>query len=255
MSRSPDLVSPRQLARALGVSESSLKRWCDQGLIESARTAGGHRRMAVGSAVRFARERNLTLAEPAILGLPDATRSAELAPEQAASKLAEALLVGDEALAVRIVVELYLAGRPLSLICDAMIAGAFGRIGERWEHRQADVYEERRAVEIMRRILFELRRLQPSPSDPWLAMGGTLEDDPYVLGAASAELVLREAGFRSQLLGTGIPLGSMTNAVRRHRPHLLWLSIAVIRDEERFFDQFARLAEACREHRSALVVG
>jgi len=37
-------LSPRELAEALGVSESSLKRWVDAGKIAASRTEGGHRR-------------------------------------------------------------------------------------------------------------------------------------------------------------------------------------------------------------------
>ncbi len=41
------LVTPKQVGRALDVSESSLKRWCDNGEIATQYTAGGHRRIAL----------------------------------------------------------------------------------------------------------------------------------------------------------------------------------------------------------------
>jgi excisionase family DNA binding protein len=45
------LVTPKQVAQAINVSESSLKRWCDQGLLTAIRTAGGHRRLALAAAL------------------------------------------------------------------------------------------------------------------------------------------------------------------------------------------------------------
>ena len=45
------------LVDALGVSESSVKRWVDGGDLVAQRTAGGHRRIARGEALRFARTR------------------------------------------------------------------------------------------------------------------------------------------------------------------------------------------------------
>ncbi|HEX9106572.1 MAG TPA: MerR family DNA-binding transcriptional regulator, partial [Longimicrobiales bacterium] len=48
-------LSPRELAEAVGVSESSLKRWADRGVLAVERTAGGHRRIPLGEAVRFIR--------------------------------------------------------------------------------------------------------------------------------------------------------------------------------------------------------
>ena len=62
-------LSPRELARALGVSESSLKRWADDGKIRFSRTVGGHRRIAVSDALQFARDAKLPLVRPDVLGL------------------------------------------------------------------------------------------------------------------------------------------------------------------------------------------
>jgi len=62
-------LSPKDLAAAVGVSESSLKRWADDGSILVTRTEGGHRRIAVGEAIRFIRESKLQLVRPGVLGL------------------------------------------------------------------------------------------------------------------------------------------------------------------------------------------
>lgn len=48
-----ELLTTRQVAAELQVSESSVKRWCDQGLIRTQRTAGGHRRIERSSLRRF----------------------------------------------------------------------------------------------------------------------------------------------------------------------------------------------------------
>ena len=76
MEKTSDLVSPKQVARAIGVSESSLKRWCDQGLIETVRTAGGHRKMAIAEVLRYVREQDHNLVSPQILGLPPVSEHA-----------------------------------------------------------------------------------------------------------------------------------------------------------------------------------
>ena len=63
------LLSPKDLANAIGASESSVKRWTDQGRLEITRTSGGHRRIAVTEAIRFIRENQLPLLQPEVLGL------------------------------------------------------------------------------------------------------------------------------------------------------------------------------------------
>lgn len=254
-SKSPELVSPKQVARAIGVSESSLKRWCDQGLIETVRTAGGHRKMTVPEILRFVREHDQKLTSPEVLGLPSVSEHAGLGLTRGTSRLVEALLAGDELLAKQIVFDLYLAKHSLSVICDQVIAGAFAEIGDRWACHAAEIYQERRGCEIALRILFDLRRVQPVPERKWLAAGGTIAGDLYSLPSAMAELVLRDAGFFATSLGTSIPFASLVNAVQETKPHLFWLSVSYIPDGLNFVAEFEELSQACAAAGTALVVG
>jgi excisionase family DNA binding protein len=64
-------LSPKDLAEVIGVSESSIKRWVDSGLITVSKTAGGHRRIAVAEALRFIRSRRMRIERPDRLGIPD----------------------------------------------------------------------------------------------------------------------------------------------------------------------------------------
>ncbi|MEO7732315.1 MAG: helix-turn-helix domain-containing protein, partial [Kofleriaceae bacterium] len=66
------LLSPHDLAAALGVSESSLKRWIDAGRIRATRTEGGHRRVSIADALAFVRETHAPVARPELLGLAPA---------------------------------------------------------------------------------------------------------------------------------------------------------------------------------------
>lgn len=250
-----DLVSPKQVSRAIGVSESSLKRWCDQGLIATVRTAGGHRKMAIGEVLRFAREHGQSLIEPEVLGLPAVSKHSTSGLTEGVSRLVDALLCGDEQLARRVVLDLYLAKHSRSVIFDEVIAEAFREIGDRWECHEADVYQERRGCEIALRILFDLRRIQAPPPGRWIATGGTIEGDQYALPVAMAELVLRDAGFQATSLGMSIPFSSLIRAVEETRPKLFWLSVSHIRGDLDFVTEFAKLSTACNLNGAALVVG
>ncbi|MDZ4818646.1 MAG: DNA-binding protein [Planctomycetota bacterium] len=258
MEKTSELVSPRQAARAIDVSESSLKRWCDQGLIQTTRTAGGHRKIRLADIVQFARERGLSVGDPELLGLPpinqhSAPGSAGL--QSAVALLVQALLDGSELTARQVIFDLYLAKHPLSRIFDELIGLAFREIGERWACNQADVYQERRGCEITQRILIELRRLQPVPPLTPLAIGGTIEGDNYSLPTAMCELVMRDLGFQTIPLGTSIPIASLVKAVQHLRPKVFWLSVSHIRDDIDFVTQFAELSEICGANGTALVVG
>lgn len=250
-----DLVSPKQVAQAIGVSESSLKRWCDQGLIKTVRTAGGHRKMQISEVMHFLRGRNQTLVDPEALGLPPASERSELGLTRGRDLLVSALLAGHETQARQIVIGLHLAKHPLCVICDDVIASAFREIGMRWACHEADPYQERRGCEIARQILFDLRRIQRVPDPTLLAIGGTIEGDHYVLPSTMAELVLREAGWNARTLGTSLPIPSFIKAIRETNPKLFWLSVSYIQPSVDFLTEFGKLADVCVETGTALVVG
>src|SRR5580698_1799359 len=144
MSNPPDLLSPKQVARAIGVSESSLKRWCDQGLIETVRTAGGHRKLPLEDVIRFLRERKHELICPEVLKMPVRSPQSEIGLERGRVAVIEAILAGNESLVRQIVFDLYLAKHSISVICDEVLCPAFCEIGSRWQCKSADVYQERR---------------------------------------------------------------------------------------------------------------
>lgn len=250
-----ELLSPKQVARAMGVSESSLKRWCDQGLIETVRTVGGHRKMPVADVLRFIRECEHSLVSPEVLGLPPVSEHAGSGLTRGKSRLVEALLGGDELLSRQIIFDLYLAKHSLSMIFDDVIAAAFHEIGDRWACHHADVYQERRSCELILRVLCEIRKLQPLPDRSLSAIGGTIEGDFYALPSAMTELVLRQNGFQATSLGNSIPLSSLVRAVEETQPKLFWLSVSHIRDGLDFLSEFATLSQACTKAGTALVVG
>lgn len=249
------LVSPKQAARAIGVSESSLKRWCDSGLLQSIRTAGGHRKISVGEVIRFANENGTRLVAPEEFSLSIIRKNPRSAALDCHERLAKSLLNGNENAAQQILIDLFLANRSISSLCDEVIAPAFHEIGERWSCRATGIYQERRACEILLGTLVELRRLLPSVSERRLAIGGTISGDHYEIPSAMAELVLRSVGFDARNLGTSIPIEDLMSAVTDLRPQLLWVSVSHLDDDRVFIEGFQKLSSTCARIGTSLVVG
>ena len=238
-------VSPKQLARAIQVSESSIKRWCDQGAISTVRTAGGHRRIDMTDVMRFLRDNRYAVVRPEVLGLPATTGRTTWVLDRAESGFREALLAGDEDLARQILFDLYLARHDLTAILDGVITAALHGIGDRWSCGEAEIYQERRGCEICLRLLHELRMLTPPPVAPLgLAMGGTAEGDMYQIPNTMVELVLRHTGWETIALGAGLPFATLRAALLEHRPQLFWLSVSHIRDEAEFLAGWSGLCAA-----------
>src|SRR5436190_21573315 len=87
-----ELWTSAEVARAFRVGVSSIKRWTDEGELESVRTPGGHRRYSLPSLYRFASIRSLSLHE-----LPQLEQGFlfEDIPPEADLTLLDALVGGD----------------------------------------------------------------------------------------------------------------------------------------------------------------
>lgn len=216
-------LSPRDLARAIGVSESSVKRWIDDGQIAVVRTTGGHRRIAPHEAVRFVRQSNLHVADPKILGFLDARKAAGT-PEES---LFEALRAGRRDQVLALIQGWFLAGRSAAWILDGPVASAMARIGALWKHGPEGIVQEHRATDLCIQALTQLRlALPPARADAPLAIGAAPSRDPYVLASLGAALVAQEAGMRAVNLGPETPLAVLRDAAVEQQAALVWLSIS-----------------------------
>lgn len=239
-----DLFTPKQVARAIQVSESSVKRWCDKGVIPTQYTAGGHRRIPVSGLLDFLRSSNHELLRPEVLGLPAATGKTTWVIDRAAHQMTEAIVQGDEEQCRQITLDLYLAEHSISTICDLVFAKVFQAIGDQWECGQAEVYQERYGCEIALRVLHELRSLIPNPpADSPLAIGGAVEGDQYNLATSMAELVLRDAKWNAMSLGDNLPFATLGAAIKEYRPRIFWLSCSHIGRQDEFLANYSALYE------------
>lgn len=249
-------LTPRQVARAIGVSDASLKRWCDRGLLPFVRTVGGHRRLPLHGVLRYLRESGHPIVRPEILGLPSTTSIGRTVTGRAAEQLQFALERGDGEQFQRLVFDLYLAGARLRDICDRMISPALRAIGVGWEHGRIDIHQERRGCEICTRALHSLLGLlPPALPDAPLAIGGGIDGDPYTLPTLMVEVALRELGWRAESLGPNLPLSSHAEAARRLQPRLIWLSLSIAPIEAEFAAGFAELLRTAETTGAEVVIG
>jgi MerR family transcriptional regulator, light-induced transcriptional regulator len=257
-----ETFTPKQIAQALQVSESSVKRWCDRGVIRTERTLGGHRRISLAQLREFLETTNRRVLDPKAIGIalvaqdtrvsrrdsvPAASSSGSFDGQDRASlreSFERALISGDEVEARRVVSTWYSAGDGIVSVADDLIAPAFRSIGSMWACGDIEVYQERRGCEICNRIIHELRRLMPEPVGyAPMAMGGTSVGDQYQIPNQLVDMVFRENGWRSINLGTNLPFSSMLSAARKHMPKIFWLSVSYVEDEETFVSECAHFAQ------------
>lgn len=225
------LLTPRAVAEALGVSESSLKRWADDGVIRVSRTAGGHRRIALADAIRFARESGLQVERPSALGLEEILPARGTAEAGTSEALFVAFQHDDWRVARGLIVGAYVAGQSIAALCDGPIRAALSRAGELWQHGSDGIVIEHRAVDTCLQALSFIRSLIPAGGvDAPVALGAAIASDPYVLPSLMAALVLAEAGFREVNLGPNMPTEALAGALPRYAPWLVWRTASVAVD-------------------------
>lgn len=246
-------LSTRALALAVGVSESSIKRWVDDGTIRSTRTVGGHRRIQRADAIRFVRDTRATVVAPQILGLavgPKATTAAS-----AGAVLTDLLVRGAEHEARALLEGLYVAGEPLAAILDGPLRAALEHIGTIWRQDRTGIFLEHRAVQICVRALSQLSTLVPAPADAPAAVGGAVAGDPYLLPSMAAALVLAGEGFDPVNLGADLPASSLAEAMTRLDARIVWVSVSTAADAPALGRELASLVEAAAARHTHVVVG
>lgn len=253
-------VSPRDLARALGVSESSVKRWVDDGLLAVMRTPGGHRRIALAEAVRFVRESGGRVVRPEVivsLGPTPPVAAYDAAAGREVGERLSALLEEDDGAAARaLVLALLVAGWPVAGICDGPVRLALERIGTLWQHGPQGIVVEHRATETCVRALSEMRTLFVTPpADAPVALGGAPSGDPYVIPTMMAAAVLADLGYRAHDLGPEVPVPALQHAIDHYRPAIVWLSLSVAGADAVLAPALAAVGAQLARHGATLVVG
>lgn len=165
MNLADQYFSPKTVAQAIGVSESSLKRWCDKGKILATKTAGGHRRLASADIVAFLRKQKIPLQHPEVIGLPSRDAYTIHSISDVQKQFSDCLVSGDEKGCRGMMVFLFTHLWPLEKLVDDVIAPVFREIGRAWREGKLDVYQERRACEVCLAALRELKLLLPPVAD------------------------------------------------------------------------------------------
>lgn len=249
---SPTTLSPRDLAQAIGVSESSVKRWVDAGRLPARRTSGGHRRIELLTALRFLRESDQRVVEPELLGL--AASDPALGPS-VGERLHEVLLDGDEREAIRLAMTAHVVlGMPVARLLDGPLREALDGLGEFWRGLGDGHFQERRAIQIVLRILERLGTIYEPRADSPVAVGGALEGDSSLAHTRMIATVLAAEKMHAVNLGSDTPAPVLLEAVERTGARLVWISASRTFDPEEQGAVVRQLARVLRNRQARLIV-
>ena len=264
-------VSPRDLARAIGMSESSLKRWADQGILEVSRTAGGHRRIQVKEAIRFVRARKLSLAVPSALGLsgrlsevgqgndPSAGEGFSNGLDAEIAPFVRLLEAGDGETAELYLLGKYLSGVSIAEIGDRLIRPSLEYLGH-GPHGAEEILKEHRATQVCLQSIEQMRAMSTFEHPRFRAVGGGGAGDSYMLPSLLVAAVIEESGGRATNLGANTPVRALrceafSSESPRGHADLVWLSVSEPIEDEDELAALAQLIEECEHEQVHLMLG
>ena len=264
MAHSPTkFLTTRQLARLWLVSEATIKRWADTGQLNSARTAGGHRRFPLPEVLRFQAERSLG-AGAASVGVGSASATATDAArfvetfdaDEAAGHFFDAVVRGRSAEASSLLLEAHLRGASAAVLFDRVVAAALRRVGDAWHAHEMSVAEEHVATSTATRAVETLAAsTRRAGAHVGAAVCCAAEGEMHTLGVLCAQAALEAAGWDVRNLGGHTPFFALAEYVARHRPALVCVSSTMQWELEHNARDYAQLAQAALACGARVVLG
>jgi excisionase family DNA binding protein len=121
-------VSTVQVAAALGVGITTVKRWVDQGILPAQKTPGGHRKILLSDVVRVVREGDFPRLDLSRLGLSPVGQESPDPTSLSAAMLA-ALKRGEAETLRSLLQGAHRSGMAIETLADAVVAPAMRRAG------------------------------------------------------------------------------------------------------------------------------
>ena len=249
-----DSLTTKAVAKLLRVSEATVKRWADSGLLQSDKTVGGHRRFSLNAVAHLRRELGIGpgAGEPSRQNAQKRGKIDLPAPAQ----FADTLLRADEKEAGAVLVQAYLNGAPLTTLFDETIAKAMHHIGELWFKGSITVADEHLATRIVFSALQTLTAvMMPVQPTGQKAICCGIEGDLHELPVQLARIVLESEGWEAHSLGPNTPLFALSDMVARQRPQLVCISARSIADLNRATAEYGQLRKISGKLGVSVVIG
>lgn len=254
----PKNLTSREAARLLGVSEASVKRWADAGLLPAIKTVGGHRRFRPADVAAF-RRTGLTRAtangDDAHRHRPHAQGRAKI-DDNVRATLFDALVAGQDEAAAALLVNLYLHGHTVAGVADKALCPALRQLGDRWHAGLLTVAQEHVATGTALAALAALRvSLAAVEPRRLVALCCSVEEDFHEAPIHLAALVVEAEGWEAITLGTSTPFYALAEAVLRFSPRVVCVAATMLTRLDRAAREYGEFRAAADEIGAAVVLG
>lgn len=253
----PKILTTKEVARLCRVSDATVKRWEEAGLLRSERTNGGHRRFRTDEITRFQREMNLGLKQ--CHGDDSAIKAAttrRTRKTDCRTSLFHTLIAGREEESSEMLIHAFLHGEMLPDIFDGVMRETMTQIGEMWVRGELTIAQEHLATRTLMNALQKLRAIVPVPKmNDKLAMCCAVEGDFHELPTHLIQITLESLGWEVLNFGANTPLFALADEVSQHAPEMVCIASTVMPDLERLSRDYKKLRNDLTKMNVAVVLG
>jgi excisionase family DNA binding protein len=246
-----------EVARLCRVSDATVKRWEEAGLLKSERTGGGHRRFRPDEVARFQREQGLGLKQSH--GDESVTKTTNRARDKKVrsdSAFLQTLIDGGEEAAINVFITAHLEGKPLVEIIDGLVCPAMREIGELWHRGEISITQEHLATRTILTAIYKLRSALSVPQmKNGLAICCAMEGDFHELPTLLAQMAIENEGMEIINFGASTPLYCLADEVVRRSPNFVCISATVINDLERLTRDYKDFREKLAKLKIPILLG
>jgi excisionase family DNA binding protein len=261
MNESGKKLTSKEAARVLSVSEASIKRWADGGLLPMEKTVGGHRRfrpedVAVFKRANFAQAAEVSFQSPQLAARRSKPLRRRPINEALIAAMFDALVAGEDEAAAQLLINSHLEGRSVAVMADSLLSKPMQKIGDLWHQGDLTVAQEHIATRTVLSALQKLKRvLEAREANNRLAVCCSTEEDFHELPVQITELIFREAGWKTINLGTHTPFYALTETIIEHRPQLVCVASTKLHNLDRAVREYKELRQAAKRVGAALALG
>lgn len=256
------VLSTADVARLFHVTETTVKRWADEGTLTCQKTPGGHRKFDMRSVIEFAEKNNF---EPfGALAIPEG--------DHLGQRIQVAVLGRDFPALVAAFVEKALSPDPTDLslflsylyqhrvqlweIHDLIVRPGMEEIGARWMRGEIGVNHEHRASYETLEALVKLQtQIRVKPAKGRSAVCSCLGDELHDIGLRCASHLFESEGWATTYLGARTPVEAVATAIRETHPTVVSLSVTYVPPGGIPAQECRCIADAARDVKARVIFG
>jgi 5-methyltetrahydrofolate--homocysteine methyltransferase len=172
-------------------------------------------------------------------------------------QLKQAIISGDQALAVALTQALLAGGATPRQVLDAALLPGMEVVGQRMRDAEIFVPEVLLSARVMQSCLDLLRPLMAAGEEAGMGtvVIGTVEGDLHDIGKNLVSMLLQGAGFTVVNLGTGVTAAAFVAAAREHQARIVGMSALLTTTLPRMAETIAALKDAGLREQVKVMVG